>query len=81
MLVPAAGLALGRNSRDAPAAVERLAASEELTVHGRDGGDAQGVALAAPNGRPLAERGPLCGLQVGGTEEVGDLARHVEGDR
>jgi hypothetical protein len=31
-------------------------------VHGRDGGDAQGVALAAPHGRPLVERRQLGGL-------------------
>ncbi|MEU6950215.1 hypothetical protein ABZ957_34100 [Streptomyces sp. NPDC046316] len=29
----------------------------------------------------MVERGPLGGLQFGGAEEVGDLARHVEGDR
>ncbi|MEU5940925.1 hypothetical protein ABZ807_17425 [Micromonospora sp. NPDC047548] len=29
----------------------------------------------------MVERGPLVGLQLGGTEEVGNLARHVEGDR
>ncbi|GGU13054.1 hypothetical protein [Streptomyces lateritius] len=48
---------------------------------GRDGGDAQGVALAAPYGHPLVERRPLGRLQFGGAEEVGDLARHVEGNR
>ncbi|MFE3018267.1 hypothetical protein [Streptomyces sp. NPDC059256] len=63
------------------AAIERLAAGEELAVHGRDGADAQGVALAAPYGRPLVERGALGGLQLGGAEVVRDLARHVEGDR
>ena len=46
-----------------------------------DGGDAQGVALAAPYGHAVVERGPLGGVQLGGAEEVGDLARHVEGDR
>ncbi|WP_189307499.1 hypothetical protein [Streptomyces cinerochromogenes] len=66
---------------DAQGAVERLAAGEELAVHGRNGGDAQGVALAAPYGRPLVERDPLGGLEFGGGEEVGDLARHVEGDQ
>ncbi|MFF4749240.1 hypothetical protein ACWD5R_31105 [Streptomyces sp. NPDC002514] len=46
-----------------------------------DGGDAQGVALTAPYGHALVERGPLGGIWLGGAEEVGDLARHVEGDR
>ncbi|MEW2498682.1 hypothetical protein AB0942_34950 [Streptomyces nodosus] len=50
-------------------------------MYGRDGADAQGVALAAPYGRPLVERGALGGVQLGGAEVVGDLARHVEGDR
>jgi hypothetical protein len=50
-------------------------------VHGGDGADAQGVALAAPYGRPLVERGPFGGLPLDGAEVVGDLARHVEGDR
>ncbi|MFD3998959.1 hypothetical protein [Streptomyces sp. NPDC058583] len=50
-------------------------------MHGGDGVDAQRVALAAPHDHPLVERGALCGLQVGGAEEAGDLARHVEGDR
>jgi hypothetical protein len=50
-------------------------------VHGQDGGDAQGVALAAPYGHPLVERRPLGGLQLGGAEEVGNLARHVKGHR
>ncbi|MFF7799174.1 hypothetical protein [Streptomyces olivaceus] len=63
------------------AAVERLAAVEESAVQGGGGGDAQGVALAAPYGRPLIERSPLDIVQLGGAEEVGDLARHVEGDR
>lgn len=66
---------------DSLAAVERLAASEELAVHSGDGADAQGVALAAPYGHPLVERGPLDGLQLGGAEVVGDRARHVERDR
>ncbi|MFD3959922.1 MULTISPECIES: hypothetical protein [Streptomyces] len=48
---------------------------------GGDSGDAQGVALATPYGGPLVERVPLGGLQLGGTEEVGDLAGHVESDR
>lgn len=43
-------------------------------MHGRDGADAQGVAPAAPYGHPLVERGALGGLQLGGAEEVGDLA-------
>ncbi|WP_157434211.1 MULTISPECIES: hypothetical protein [Actinoalloteichus] len=43
--------------------------------------DAHGVALAALYGRPPVERGPLGRLQLSGAEEVGDLARHVEGDR
>jgi hypothetical protein len=50
-------------------------------VHGGDGADAQGVALAAPHGDALVERGALGGLQLGRAEEVGDLARHVEDDR
>ncbi|MEU1788027.1 hypothetical protein ABZ553_19475 [Streptomyces sparsogenes] len=45
------------------------------------GADAQGVALAAPYGDALVERGALGGVRLGGAEEVGDLARHVEGDR
>ncbi|MFD9719717.1 hypothetical protein [Streptomyces sp. NPDC059076] len=80
---------MGASSRSARfgevlAAIERLAAGEELAVYGRDGADAQGVALAAPYGRPLVERGALGGLgglQLGGAEVVRDLARHVEGDR
>ncbi|MFC8103979.1 hypothetical protein [Streptomyces sp. NPDC057363] len=48
--------------------------------HGR-GADAEGVALAASYGHSLVERFPLGGPQVGGAEEVGDLARQVEGDR
>ena len=48
--------------------------------HGR-GADAQGVALAAPYRHAVVGRCALAGLQLGGTEEVGDLARHVEGDR
>ncbi|WP_180357000.1 hypothetical protein [Streptomyces sp. TLI_146] len=47
---------------------------------GRDS-DAKGAALAAPYGHALVERCPLGGLQFGGAEEVGDLARHVEGNR
>ncbi|MFJ5725518.1 hypothetical protein [Streptomyces sp. NPDC093149] len=43
------------------------------------GGGAQRPALAAPYGHALVERGPFGGLQVGSAEEVGDLARHVEG--
>ena len=35
------------------------------------GGDAQGVALAAPYGDALVERGALGGFQVGRAEEVG----------
>ncbi|MFJ8097470.1 hypothetical protein [Streptomyces griseofuscus] len=42
-------------------------------MHGGNGANAQGVALAAPYGRPLVERGPLGGLQLGGAEVVGDL--------
>lgn len=61
--------------------VEGLAAGEELAVDGPGGADAHGVALAAPYGHALVERRPLGGLQPGGAEEVGDLARHVEGDR
>lgn len=80
-LVRAACLALGRNSRDALAAVERMAAGEELVVHRGDGGHAQGVALTAPYGHPLVERGPLGGLRLGAAEAVGGLARHVERDR
>jgi hypothetical protein len=29
----------------------------------------------------VVERGPLGVVQLGGAEEVGDLARHAEGDR
>lgn len=47
----------------------------------RRGGDAQGVALAAPYGYALIERGALGVVEVGRAEEVGDLARHVENDR
>lgn len=50
-------------------------------MHGGDGADAQGVALAAPYRHALVECGPLGRLQLGGAEVVGDLARHVEGDR
>ncbi|MFE2719695.1 hypothetical protein ACFXKI_49520 [Streptomyces mirabilis] len=49
-------------------------------MHGGDGADAQGVALAASYGHSVVEGGPLDGLQLGGAQEVGDLARHVEGD-
>ncbi|MFI9834513.1 hypothetical protein ACIHIX_43295 [Streptomyces sp. NPDC051913] len=80
-LVLAAGLALGRDCGDALGAVERLAARKELAVHSGDGRHAQGVALAASYGHPLVERGPIGGLQLGGAEVVGDLARHVERDR
>ncbi|CAM5591545.1 hypothetical protein SALBM311S_03216 [Streptomyces alboniger] len=45
------------------------------------GGNAQGVALAAPYGHALVQRSTLGGLQVGCAEEVGDPARHVEDDR
>lgn len=55
----ASGLALGRHRGNAVAAVWRLAAGEESEVHGGDGADAQGVALAAAYGHPLVERGPL----------------------
>ncbi|MFE9468265.1 hypothetical protein ACFYNW_32370 [Streptomyces virginiae] len=61
--------------------VERLAVVEETVVHGENGTEAQGVALAAPYGDALVERGALVGLQVGRAEEVGHLARHVEDDR
>jgi hypothetical protein len=44
------------------------------------GGDTQGVALASACGHPLIERRPFDGLQLGGAEEVSDLARYVEGD-
>ncbi|MEV5358646.1 hypothetical protein [Streptomyces sp. NPDC052693] len=50
-------------------------------MHDRGGGDAQGVALPAPYGRPLVERGALGWLQFGGPEVVRNLARHAEGDR
>ena len=46
-----------------------------------DGGDAQGVTLASSYGEALVECGALGGLQFGGAEEVGDLARHVKGNR
>jgi hypothetical protein len=61
------------------AAVEWPAAGEEWEVHGGDGADAQGVALATPYGHPLVERGPLGGVQSGGAEEVGDGAQSVVG--
>lgn len=44
------------------------------------GADAQGVTLAALYGHTMVERGPLGLVQLGGTEEVGDLAWHVEYD-
>ncbi|MFE6174731.1 hypothetical protein [Streptomyces sp. NPDC056464] len=47
---------------------------------GRDA-HAQCVALAAPYGHALVERGPLGGFQLGRAKELGDLARHVESDR
>ncbi len=50
-------------------------------MHRGDGADTQGVALAAPYSHAVVERGPLGGLQLGRAEEVGDLARHVGGDR
>ncbi|MFE1234011.1 hypothetical protein [Streptomyces sp. NPDC058745] len=50
---------------------------EEPLRDGWCGGDAQGVALAAPYGHALVERGPLGIVQLCGAEEVGDLARHV----
>jgi hypothetical protein len=43
-------------------------------VDRRYGGDAERVALTAPYGHPLVERVPLGGFQLGGAEEVGDLA-------
>lgn len=60
---------------------ERLAAGKKYEVHGGDGTDAQCVAVAASYGHPLVERIPLGGLQAGGADVVGELARHVEGDR
>lgn len=50
-------------------------------MHGGHGADAHGVALATSYGHPLVERIPLGGVQFGGAEEIGDLARHVEGGR
>ncbi|MEU9759003.1 hypothetical protein [Streptomyces sp. NPDC047985] len=79
--VLAACLALGRDRREALAAVEGLAEVEESAVDRGDGGDVQGVALATPCGHTLVERGPLDGLQLGRAEEVRDLARYVESDR
>ncbi|WP_037676705.1 hypothetical protein [Streptomyces griseus] len=81
VLVLTANLALGRDDRQAVGAIEGLASGEEPAVYRRDGADTQGVAPAAPYGHPVVERGPLGGLQLGGAEEVGDLAGHVEGDR
>ncbi|MEU5087392.1 hypothetical protein [Streptomyces sp. NPDC021356] len=40
-------------------AVERLAEGEEPAVHGRECGDAQGVALAAPHDSPRASAARL----------------------
>ncbi|MFH9968772.1 hypothetical protein ACH4PR_47095 [Streptomyces mirabilis] len=77
-LVLAVGLAL---CRDRPGVVEGLAVGEELAVHRGCGADVQGVALAAPYGHAVVEGGPLGGVQFGRVKEVGDLARHVEGDR
>ncbi|MEV0400337.1 hypothetical protein [Actinoallomurus sp. NPDC050550] len=37
--------------------------------------------VAASYGHAVVERGPFGGLQLGGAEEAGDLAGHVEGDR
>ncbi|MGK4904506.1 hypothetical protein [Streptomyces albus] len=59
---------MGRNRCDALATVERPAAIEELAVHRGDGADAQGVALAAPDGYALVERGTFGGLQFGGAD-------------
>lgn len=73
-------LALRRDRRGALGPVEGLAAGEELAVDRGRGGDAQRVALAAPYRHAVAERGPLGVVQLGGAEEVGDLAGHVEGD-
>ncbi|WP_171991050.1 hypothetical protein [Streptomyces sp. JHA26] len=44
---------------------------------GRDGGDA----LTAPYGQPLVERSSPGRIQVTRVEEVGGLARHIEGAR
>ncbi|MGW7515458.1 hypothetical protein ACWGJ2_07670 [Streptomyces sp. NPDC054796] len=41
-------------------------------------GDAEGAALAAPYGDSMVERGSFGGLQFGGAEGVGCLARHAE---
>ncbi|MFF9127797.1 hypothetical protein ACF09J_31805 [Streptomyces sp. NPDC014889] len=57
--------------------VEGPAAGEELAVDCGRSADAQCVALAASYGHALVERGPFGGLQAGGAEEVGDLARDV----
>ncbi|CAM5254548.1 hypothetical protein SHIRM173S_05950 [Streptomyces hirsutus] len=45
------------------------------------GADARGAARAVPYGHTLVERGPLDVVRFGRAEEVGDLARHAEGDR
>lgn len=71
---------LGRDGWADRVAIERLAAGEELAVYGGGGAHAQGVALAAPYGHAVVEGGPLGGLQLGRSEEVGDLAWHVYGD-
>jgi hypothetical protein len=42
-----------------------------------DGVDAQGVALPAPDGHALVERGAFGGSQFGGAEEVGDHERAI----
>ncbi len=53
----------------------------QLAVDGWGGADAQGVALTAPYGHALVERSPLGVVQLGGAEEVSDLARYIEHDR
>ncbi|MER5297086.1 hypothetical protein ABT382_34450 [Streptomyces pharetrae] len=65
LLVLAAGFALSRDDRDALGAIEGQASSEDLAVDRGRGADAKGVALAAPHGNAMVERGPLGGLQVG----------------
>ncbi|MEU3862885.1 hypothetical protein AB0F03_37325 [Streptomyces sp. NPDC028722] len=81
MFVLTAGLSLCRYHRDILGTVERLAAGEEPDVDRGRGADTQGVTLTEPYGDAVVERGALVGLQLGRAEEVGDLARHVEGDR
>jgi hypothetical protein len=61
--------------------VEGLADVKESAVDRGHGGDAQGVALAAPYDDGPVERGPLDVVQLSGTKEVGELARHIEDDR